>query len=168
MKKYYFIYLIWLLPAYFLFQGSYQVFTYFGLENTYKNGESYVAEVLEFDVKQIAAQTNGYVIIRFNTTDNETVTDKLSLPVQMAQVIMDSEQIPVRYHADSFRPIVMLSVYELQKSVVSINIAVTSIGFLVTLLIGWFASRFASKRIRHGEESIEIERLDLRPDTAHG
>jgi len=160
MNKYYFIFLIWLLPAYFLFQGGYQVLTYYGIEQTYEDGESYVAEVLEFDVKQIAAQTNGYVIIRFNTTSGETVTEQLALPVQMAQVIMESEQIPIRYLADSFKPIVMLTVYDLQKSVVLVNMAVSSIGFLVTLLVAVYASRYAVKRLRDGEETLEIERLD--------
>jgi len=160
MNKYYFIFLIWLLPAYFLFQGGYQVLTYYGVEQTYEDGESYVAEVLEFDVKQIAAQTNGYVIIRFNTTSGETVTEQLALPVQMAQVIMESEQIPIRYLADSFKPIVMLTVYDLQKSVVLVNMAVSSIGFLVTLLVAVYASRYAVKRLRDGDETLEIERLD--------
>jgi len=160
MNKYYFIFLIWLLPVYFLFQGGYQVLTYYGIEQTYEDGESYVAEVLEFDVKQIAAQTNGYVIIRFTTTSGETVTEQLALPVQMAQVIMESEQIPIRYLADSFKPIVMLTVYDLQKSVVLVNMAVSSIGFLVTLLVAVYASRYAVKRLRDGDETLEIERLD--------
>lgn len=160
MNKYYFIFLIWLLPAYFLFQGGYQVLTYYGIEKTYIDGESYVADVLEFDVKQIAAQTNGYVILRFTTQDGDTVTEQLALPVQMAQVIMESEQIPVRYLADSFKPIVMMSVYDLQKSVVLVNMAVSSLGLIVTLLIAGFASRYAIRRLRHGEETLEIERLD--------
>lgn len=160
MNKYYFIFLIWLLPAYFVFQGGYQVLTYYGIDKTYENGESYVADVLEFDVKQIAAQTNGYVIIRFTTQAGETITEQLALPVQMAQVIMESEQIPIRYLADSFKPIVMLTVYELQKSVVLVNMAVSSMGLIVTLLVAAYVSRYAIKRIRHGEETLEIERLD--------
>lgn len=160
MNKYYFIFLIWLLPAYFLFQGSYQVLTYYGIEKTYSEGESYVADVLEFDVKQIAAQTNGYVILRFTTQSGETVTEQLALPVQMAQVIMNSEQIPVRYLADSFKPIVMMTVYDLQKSVVLVNMAVSSLGLIFTLIVSGFASRFAISRLRHGEETLEIEHLD--------
>ena len=160
MNKYYFIFLVWLLPAYFVFQGSYQLLIYYGIEDTYADGESYVADVLEFDVKQIAAQTNGYVIIRFTTQTGETVTEQLALPVQMAQVIMESEQIPIRYQADSFKPIVMLTVYELQKSVILVNTAVSSFGLLVTLLVAFFASRYALRRIRGGEQTLEIERLD--------
>lgn len=164
MNKYYFIFLIWLLPAYFLFQGGYQVLTYYGIEETYAEGESYVADVLEFDVKQIAAQTNGYVIIRFTTQSGETVTRELALPVQMAQVIMESEQIPIRYLADSFKPIVMLTVYDLQKSVVLVNMAVSFIGLVVTLLVALYASRYAIKRIRHGEQTLKIERVDKEND----
>lgn len=160
MNKYYFIFLIWLLPAYFLFQGSYQVLTYYGIEKTYTEGESYVADVLEFDVKQIAAQTNGYVILRFTTQSGDTITEQLALPVQMAQVIMNSEQIPVRYLADSFKPIVMMTVYDLQKSVVLVNMAVSSLGLIFTLIVSGFASRFAISRLRHGEETLEIEHLD--------
>ncbi|MFO7847384.1 MAG: hypothetical protein R6V27_12535 [Balneolaceae bacterium] len=167
MKKYYFIFLIWLLPGYFLFQGAYQIFTYYGVEKTYTEGESYVADVIDFDVKQIAAQTNGYVILRFTTRDGETITEQLSLPVQMAQVIMDSEQIPLRYNPDSFRPIVMLSVYDLQKSVVSVNMAVSAFGLIFTLIIAGYASRFALRRIRDGEETLEIEVMDAPNKTAH-
>lgn len=160
MNKYYFIFLIWLLPAYFVFQGGYQLLIYYGIEETYAKGDSYVAEVLEFDVKQIAAQTNGYVILRFTTQSGETITDQLALPVQMAQVIMESEQIPIRYQAESFKPIVMLTVYELQKSVILVNTAVSTFGLLVTFLVAFFASRYAKRRIQDGEQTLEIERLD--------
>jgi len=160
MKKYYFFFLIWLLPAYFLFQGGYQLLVYNGLGHTYENGESYVADVIDFDVKQIAAQTNGYVVLRFQLQNGEYVQERLALPVQMAQVIMESELIPIRYSDSSFSPIVMLPTYELQKSVVSVNMAVTSIGLVVALIIGFFISRFALRRIRDGEETLEIEQID--------
>lgn len=160
MNKYYFVYLIWLLPAYFLFQGGYQVLTYQGLTTTYDSGDSYVADVIDFDVKQIAAQTNGYVVLQFDTSDGETVEKQLALPVQMAQVIMDSELIPVRYNSNSFNPIVMIPVYDLQKSVIQVNMAVSGFGLIVTILIALWASRFAKTRIRDGEEDLQIERLD--------
>lgn len=167
MNKYYFFLLIWLLPAYFIFQGGYQVLIYQGLNYTYENGESYVADVLEFDVKQIAAQSNGYVILRFETRTGETITEQLALPVQMAQVIMESEQIPIRYNEQSFKPIVMLSVYDLQKSVVTVNMAVTGLGFLVTLVVALLASRYALKQIREGEEELQFERIDNKTDVVN-
>lgn len=160
MNKYYFIFLIWLLPFYFLFQGGYQVMAYFGIQNTYNQGESYVASVTDFDVKQIAAQTNGYVVLKFTTSEGLTVEEKLALPVQFAQVIMQSELIPIRYLESSFNPIVMMPVYELQQSVIKVNIGVTSFGMIATLLLSFFASRFAIRRIRDGEENLEFERVD--------
>ena len=110
MNKYNFIFLIWLLPVYFIFQSGYQVYTYFGIQTTYNEGISYVAKVTDFDVKQIAAQTNGYVVLQFTPSDGETIEQKLSLPVQFAQVIMDSEVIPIRYKVDSAKPIVIIAV----------------------------------------------------------
>lgn len=160
MNKYYFIYLIWLLPAYFLLQMGYQGSAYNGIQSTFNNGDSYIASVTDFDVKQIAAQTNGYVVLKFSTDDGTTVEEQLALPVQMAQVIMDSELIPIRYQESSFNPIVMMPVYELQLSVIKVNLAVTGIGLIVTLIIALFASRFASKRIKFGEEKLEIDRID--------
>lgn len=160
MNKYSYIYLIWLLPAYFLFQAGYQALVYNGLKTTYAEGESYVAEVKEFEVKQIAAQTNGYVVITFNTSDGEQIEEKLSLPVQMAQVLMESEMIPVRYSKQSFSPVVMIPVFDLQKNVISVNLAVTTFGLIVTLIVAIWASKYASKRSRSGEEKLEIERID--------
>lgn len=160
MNKYYLIFLIWLLPAYFLFQSGYQVYTYFGIISTYNNGTSYVANVTDFDVKQIAAQTNGYVVLRFNTSEGETIEQQLSLPVQFAQVIMDSEVIPIRYQEDSAQNIVMMPIYNLQKKVIRVNVAVTAMGLIATLILSFFASRYAIRKIKGGEEKLEIERVD--------
>jgi len=159
MNKYKFLYLIWLLPAYFIWQAGYQLYIYNGLNDTYQNGESYIAEVLDFDIKQIAAQTNGYVIIRFSDSRDQVVEEKLSLPVQMAQVLMDSETIPVRYKEDSQKPIVIVSVYELQKDVLRVNMAVSGISLFVVVVISFFSTRYANRMIREGEEEIQIEHV---------
>lgn len=164
MTKYRFIYLIWLLPAYFLYQIGYQSVTYLGLQDTFENGDSYISEVTDFDVKQIAAQTNGYVVIKFTTNSNEIIEEQLALPVQMAQVLMESELIPIRFKADSFKPIVLMPVYELQQSVIKVNLGVTGIGLIVTIIIALYGSRYAGRKLRDGEELIEIERLDPETD----
>ncbi len=160
MNKYYFVFFIWLLPAYFLFQGGYQLLIFQGLNTTYDNGTSYVADVIDFDVKQIAAQTNGYVVLRFETDNNGVIEEQLALPVQMAQVIMNSELIPVRYNSSSFSPIVMIPIFELQKSVIKVNLGVTGFGFIVTILVALWASKFARNKIKNGEEELEFERMD--------
>ena len=160
MNKYYFIFLIWLLPAYFLFQAGYQVLVYQGTQSTYNDGDSYIADVTDFDVKQIAAQTNGYVVLKFTTSNGQIVEEQLALPVQFAQVIMESELIPVRYLESSYKPIVMMPVYDLQQNVIKVNMGVTSFGFLVTLIISIYASRFARRRINNGEETFEIEMME--------
>lgn len=144
-----------------MFQAGYQALTYIGIHHTYDQGESYVASVIDFDVKQIAAQTNGYVVLNFTTIDGAVVEERLALPVQFAQVIMQSELIPVRYYESSFSPIVMIPVYELQQNVIKVNIGVTTFGFIVTILISLYASRFANRRLKHGEEKLEFERMDL-------
>ncbi|MGF1670754.1 MAG: hypothetical protein ACFCU6_09910 [Balneolaceae bacterium] len=159
MNKYRFLYLIWLLPAYFVWQIGYQAIIYNGLIDTYDNGDSHMAEVIDFDIKQIAAQTNGYVVLRFTNSAHEILEEKLSLPVQMAQVIMDSEYIPVRYKKTSLKPIVMLPIFELQKNVLLVNIGVSALSLTVVILIALWTTRYANRIIRDGEEILQIEQV---------
>jgi len=161
MNKYKYLHLLWLIPVYFLLQFSYQVMNYQGIKSTYENGDSYIASVVDFEVKQIAAQTNGYVVIRFTDQNGETIQEQLSLPVQFAQVIMDTELIPLRYDPSSFRPIVLIPIFELQKDVLLVNIAVTLIGLLATVILSVYASKFANRKIKHGDEKVEYERIDI-------
>lgn len=160
MNKYYFIYLIWLLPAYFLTMSIYQGLTFQGINQTYDTGQSYVADVIDFDVKQIAAQTSGYVVLNFISENGEEIEERLSLSVQMAQVIMDSERIPIRYQPESFNNIVIVSTYNLQRNVIRVNLAVTMIGFLATAIIGFYASRYARRKLRDGDDEMVFERID--------
>jgi hypothetical protein len=78
----------------------------------------------------------------------------------MAQAIMESEVIPIRYLEDSFNSVVMMPTYELQQSVIKVNLGVTGIGLIVTLIVSFFASRFARKKIILGDEELVIERID--------
>lgn len=160
MNKYSFIHFIWLLPAYFVLQFGYQTLNYYSVQNTYANGESYVATVIDFDVKQIAAQSSGYVVLRFSDSGGNQIQQRLSLPVQFAQVIMDSELIPIRYQPSAFREIVIMPVYELQKKVILVNISVALISLLATSIISFYASRYARNKVRFGEDVIEYERVD--------
>lgn len=160
MNKYRFIHLIWLLPVYFLAMTAYQILIYQGINQTFDTGESYIADVLDFDVKQIAAQTSGYVVLTFDRENGDQIQERLSLSVQMAQVIMDSERIPIRYQPDSFRNIVIISTYDLQKKVIRVNLAVVLFGLAVTVVVSIYASRYANRKIRNGDQEMVIERLD--------
>lgn len=151
--------LVWLLPLYFLLMFGYQLLTYNGIHNTWEEGESYMARVLDFDVKQIAAQTSGYIVLNFETPEGE-VEERLSLSVQMAQVLTESERVPVRYRPDSFRPIVLTGTYDLQRNVIRVNLAISVIGLLVTLWISWLVMRWIRRQKTHPKQPLTIERTD--------
>lgn len=160
MKSTHLARLVWLLPIYFLAMHTYQWLIYNGSKTTWEDGESYMAEVIDFDVKQIAAQTSGYIVLRFETPDG-VIEDRLSLSVQMAQVLTASELIPVRYNPDSFRPIVLTGTYELQRKVIRVNLAITVIGLLATGWITLLTMRWIRRREAEGERTLTIERTDL-------
>lgn len=161
VKAYYFIYLFWLLPSYLLLMGFHQVNTYYGLTDTYENGKSYVAEVIDFDITQIAAQTNGYIDLRFEPDGGEVIERRLSQPIQNAAQLQASEFIAVRYKPDSSQEIVLMPIYDFHRTMVLANLGVLGIAFLVTLTIAIFAHRFASRKIRmQGADEPEFVRVD--------
>jgi len=161
VSKYHFIYLVWLLPIYFTGMSLYQIMVYQGINETFDTGESYMAEVIEFDIKQIAAQTNGYAVLRFTTMQNDVVERQLTFPVQIAQTFTDSELIPIRYKPGSFQEIIILPTVPVQKNIILFNLGISAFGFLVTLAISVWATRHANWKIRDRGEEMVIERVDL-------
>ncbi len=160
MNKYRFLYIYWVMPAYLLFLIVQQGMVYQGATDTYKNGKSYLAEVTDFDIKQIAAQSNGYVEIRFET-DEKLIERRLSLSIQMAQELMESSNIPLRYKEDSFQEIVLFPTYEIQKSTSLFNMGIAFIGLIITVTSGVFLNRYIRRKTAdENDEKFEIERVD--------
>lgn len=159
--KYRFLYLIWILPSYLAFIMAQQIYVYYGTVDTYNNGVSIAADVTEFDIKQIAAQSNGYVVIEFIDPSGTKHERKMSLSIQMAQRVMDKQTVPIRYKVNSHQPVVMIPTYTLQKSTSLINLAVAFIGFLALVWASVSVTRFANKRAVLGKEELIIERVDV-------
>lgn len=151
-------YIYWLLPAYLLFQTVYQVQVLRGLEMTYGKGESYVADVVDFRLKNMQAQSNGIIELKFDINSGETVQKRMTLPVQIAAITRQYGKIPVRYLADSPQPIVMIPTYDFHHNMVRINVAILASSLLATLIMGYFVLRW-SRRIRDEAELI-FERID--------
>lgn len=160
MNQYKFLYLFWLLPAAFLFLIAQQSVVYYGITDTYKNGTSYSSEVVEFELKQIAAQTNGYIVLRFNTEDGEEIQRQLSLPVEMAGGLQDIRIVPIRYQPDAFQEIVIMPTYETHKNLIWSNILMASVALIITFFIAIAAHRLAHKKHNEKEEELVIERID--------
>lgn len=160
MSKYKFIYLIWLLPAYLLFLTVHQSLVYRGIGDTYSNGDSYTAEVVDFDIKKIASQTNGFVILEFETRDGEHIERKLSLPIELASMITELSQIPIRYQEGAFEEIVMMPTYSEHRNMVLSNMAISFIGLLITIGVAWAAHRYANRKQTEGEAKLVFERVD--------
>lgn len=160
MNTYKFLYLFWLLPGYLLFLCVHQAAVFYSIVNTYDNGESYIADVVEFDLKQIAAQTNGYVVLEFEPKNEESRRQKLSLPVEIAGSVGESRAIPVRYKKDAFVNIVMIPTYSTQKSLVLTNLAMAAVGFFIALFIALLVNRYIHKKLTDGDEQLVIERID--------
>ncbi|WP_440999131.1 hypothetical protein [Fodinibius sp. SL11] len=160
MNKYKYLYLFWLLPAVFLFLTLHQGLVYYGITDTYENGNSYTAEVVEFELKQIAAQTNGYIVLHFTTNENQEIQRKLSLPVEMAGGLQDIRVVPIRYQPGAMQEIVLMPTFETQKNLIWTNALMAGVALLLTFFIGLAAHRFANKKLSEPDEELVIERID--------
>lgn len=160
MNNYKFLYLFWLLPLAFLFLILQQYTVYHGINDTYENGKSYTAEVIDFELKQIAAQTNGYIVLRFETTRGRDIQRKLSLPVEMAGALREIRVVPVRYHPDGWQEIVLLPTIETQKNLVWTNMLMAVVAFIITFGVALTAHKFANKKLTEEKEEMVIERVD--------
>jgi hypothetical protein len=154
------LYFFWILPVYMGFITLQQLTVHVGTIQTYEEGVSIAADVTDFDIKQIAAQSNGYVVINFPLPDGTMTEKKLSLSIQMAQEIIDTQVIPIRYLADSWQPIVMIPTYELQRSTSLLNGIIAFIGFVITLTAAFYAIRYARKQRSELPDQFEIERIE--------
>lgn len=150
MKRLPLLHLIWLLPVYFSAMIAYQAMVLDGIRKTYEQGESVLARVTDFDIKQIAAQTNGYVDLEFTTGDGQSREERLTLSVQMASTLMDAEFVPIRYLSSSFEPVLMTATYPLHRRVVISNMAMLGLSLLGTLALAVFTSRYVVRRRREG------------------
>jgi hypothetical protein len=154
-------YLLWLLPLYLLGMAFHMGAIYHGLGSTYEQGESYLADVVHFEIKQIAAQTNGSITVRFTKSDGSQLTRKLSQPIQNAAQLQASEIMPVRYLENSYQPIVLVPIYEFHRKMVLVNLAVLFVSLLITFFIALTAHRFASRKLaRRGEPEQQIVIVD--------
>lgn len=160
MNRYKYFYFIWLLPAAFLFLFLHQAFVYYSIQDTYKTGKSYTAEMVEFEYKRIAAQTSSYIVIRFETNQNKSVQRRLSLPVEMAGDLQQIHIVPIRYKPDSFQEIVLMPAYNTQKNLVWTNMAMAGLALLISLIIAGGVHRFISQRLNSKPEELEFERID--------
>jgi hypothetical protein len=153
---------VWLLPLYIGYQLGYQVSVLSGMAKTYSEGESIMAQVEDFRIKQIAAQTNGYIVLDFRTSDGLHVNRLLSLPVQMAAPLMKSAIVDIRYLQGSANDIVITATYAVHKNMVIVNIAVLTLSLMVVTMIAAWATRHANRRILTPAEPV-FTRIDLDP-----
>lgn len=143
MKK--LLLLIWLIPAYLLFLGYYEVSTYVGLHYTYNTGESYIAQVDEFKIKNLQAQSNGHIKISFSDLEGNLHHREMSLPIQLAAQLQTYSMIPIRYLKTSSMDVVFMPTYEFQSDMVKMNCAICLISFLFTAWAAWRISKYALK-----------------------
>ncbi len=79
----------------------------------------------------------------------------------MAQRIIDTSVIPIRYKKGNFQEVVMIPTFELQESTSLSNMGVAFLGFLAISFFSFLGSKYAIKKIKNGDEEVVIERVDI-------
>jgi hypothetical protein len=158
---------IWLLPLYIGYQLGYQINVLFGMSATYTQGESILAKVEDFRIKQIAAQTNGYIVLDFITANGTHVNRLLSLPVQMAAPLMNFAIVDIKYLEGSTQEIVITATYDVHKNMIIVNIAVLTLSLMIVTMIAVWATRFANRKIQLPDEPV-FTRVDIAGSVGYG
>ena len=123
---------IWLLPLYLGYQLTYQIGVFTGLQDTYNTGEMVTATVEDFRIKQIAAQTNGYIVLDFTTADGTHVNQLLSLPVQMAAPPDGFRDLDCNVTSRKTNTnIVITATYAIHRNMVVVNMAVLTLSLFM-------------------------------------
>lgn len=154
------LHLFWLIPAGLFYLGIQQTSVVFGLQQTYEEGEMYLAEIIDFEIKQIAAQTNGHLTVEFETSDGEMIRRQLSQPIQNAAQLQNTTHVPVQYLENSFQPIVLVPIYEFHRNMVLANIGIAFIALLITGWIAIRASKYARNKSADDSAPTEFEMVD--------
>jgi hypothetical protein len=161
MSKYRLLTLFWIIPAYLLFLVVQQGLVYKGASTTFNEGEQHTAEILDIEVKQIAAQSNGYIIIRFTTDSDEIIERKMTLSIQMAQQLLQSADVDLSYKKGAYPEIVLHPTYELQVKTSLFNGSVALLGLIVTLIAGVYVQKYSNRRSAdETADDFNIERVD--------
>ncbi|MFU8860172.1 MAG: hypothetical protein ACNA8K_07090 [Cyclonatronaceae bacterium] len=151
MKPRNLLHFVWLIPAYLLFLQLHQINVLFDAKKTMSEGELHDAEVTDFRIKQIAAQTNGYIVVRFTASDGQVVERKLSLAVQHAARLMEYENLPVRYLENSGQEVILVPTFDIQMQVIRINIAILVISLIILIGVSIGVSRYVIIKNKSGE-----------------
>jgi len=138
--------LSWLIPIMLGFLLSQQLLVYYGIQQTFETGEQITANITDFRIKQIAAQTNGYVDLQFVDSQGNEIAQRLGLHVQHASQLIGSNEVAIKYLPSTSYDIVIVDTYEYHKSTVLINIAVILFSLVVLVPVCVFASRYALRK----------------------
>ncbi len=160
MSKYRFLSLFWIIPAYLAFISFQQGMVHFGSKTTFEKGERYVVEILDMQMKQIAAQSNGFVVFKFETPEDGVITKKMTLTIQMAQQIMKSSEIPISYRKGGYPEIVLVPTYDIQYSTSLYNMWVAIAALISTIIGALMIQRFSNAKSKTGTEVLHLERID--------
>lgn len=160
MNKYKFLYLFWLIPAYFLFLGLQQSAIYYGLKSTYEHGESYIAQIKKFEIERIAGQRQGRVTIKFKNAKNQPVEMTLGVAGETTSRLSKLKMVPIRYKEEAFVEVVFMPVVELQRGFVLSNMAMAAVAFIITFFIGLWAHRKAKRLSKTKKKELIIERME--------
>lgn len=160
--RYRLIHLFWGFPLYLFFITGHQFMVYSGMKSTLDSGQPIEATVVDAQIKRIASQSNGWVILRFTEGGQQApIEQKLGLPVNIASKLMLDPRLDIRYKADSFIPIVILKTADIHINVVLINLSIALVSSLFVAFIAYLASRFAERKVRlQGADKLQIQRID--------
>lgn len=146
MKPYHLSHLAWFIPLALIGLLIQQVSVFYGITQTMEQGEEVEAFITDFRIKQIAAQTNGYVDLHFFDSNGAERKERLTLHAQHASRLIGANTVDIRYLAGTTYDIVIVKTFDYHRNTVLVNIGVILLSLLVMVPVSIWASRFANRK----------------------
>lgn len=158
MKPKTLLHLTWFIPLALTGLLLQQLMVWQGVTKTYNEGTTHTAYITDFRIKQIAAQTNGFVDLQFIDANGAEVRQRLSLHAQHASRLIGASDVEIRYLPGTTYDIVMTKTYPYHRNTILINLAVIGLSLLVMIPVAFFASRYAAGKVKGARnDSFELE-----------
>ena len=147
--------LLYLFPLLTLALTVHQAMVARDSHRTYTKGIPVVADVTEYERKDMAAQAHGIMALRIQLPDGRVMTHHLTLPIILVDRLKNLGKVPVHVLEGSGEPVVLDELAQAQLRMALVNVSVAGLGtlMLVLAIAAWI--RYLKRRGDPGERPSE-------------
>jgi hypothetical protein len=130
---------LWIVPVILFGLMVHQAWVVYSVTQTWNDGKAATAEIVDYEMKEMAAQTHGIMTLRIPLPDGHSIEETLSMPAMLATQVRNTEQLEVRVRPGRSQQIVVAELMRTQRRMAMINVIIAGLGavFVAGAIIAW-------------------------------